>query len=46
MHDVVVNKKKKKGKVCIENVPPEEFLIARNAKSIPDAHLLTQKICN
>jgi hypothetical protein len=28
---------KKRGKVCIENVPPEEFLISRNAKSIDDA---------
>jgi hypothetical protein len=36
-HDVVVNRIKKRGKVSIENVPPEEFLIARNAKSIKDA---------
>ena len=43
MHDVVVNRVKKKGKVCIENVPPEEFLIARNAKSIPDAHFTAHR---
>ena len=43
MHDVVVNRIKKKGKVCIENVPPEEFLIARNAKSIPDAHFTAHR---
>tara|TARA_B100000282_G_scaffold273871_1_gene230109 strand:- start:4633 stop:6756 length:2124 start_codon:yes stop_codon:yes gene_type:complete len=43
MHDVVVNRVKKKGKVCVENVPPEEFLIARNAKSIPDAHFTAHR---
>ena len=43
MHDVVVNRVKKKGRVCIENVPPEEFLIARNAKSIPDAHFTAHR---
>ena len=43
LHDVVVNRIKKKGKVCIENVPPEEFLIARNAKSIADAHFTAHR---
>jgi hypothetical protein len=43
LHDVVVNKINKKGKVSIENIPPEEFLIARNAKSIADAHFTAQR---
>ena len=36
LHTVKVKKTKKTGKVCIENVPPEEFLISKGAKSICD----------
>lgn len=36
LHTVKVKKTKKSGKVCIENVPPEEFLISKGAKSICD----------
>ncbi len=36
LHTVKVKKTKKSGKVCIENVPPEEFLISKGAKSIED----------
>lgn len=36
-HDVQYRKKTEKGKVCIENVPPEEFLISRDAKNIGDS---------
>jgi hypothetical protein len=36
-HDVEYRKKKEAGKTCIENVPPEEFLISRRAKTIQDA---------
>ena len=43
MHDVVVNRMNKKGQVRIENVPPEEFLIARNAKTIEDAHFTAHR---
>jgi soluble cytochrome b562 len=32
LYDVVCKRTKKGGKVCIENVPPEEFLISRKAK--------------
>jgi hypothetical protein len=32
LFDVVCKRTKKGGKVCIENVPPEEFLISRKAK--------------
>lgn len=35
-HDVTVMTKKKVVKHCVENVPPEEFGIARNAKSVAD----------
>ena len=43
LHDVVVNRIYKKGKVKIENVPPEEFLISRTAKSISDAHFTAHR---
>lgn len=34
LHTVKVKKTKKSGKVCIENVPPEEFLISKYAKDV------------
>lgn len=36
LYDVSIRRVKKGGKVCIENVPPEEFLISKKAKSIKD----------
>ncbi len=39
-HDVVISRKSYVGKVKIENVPPEEFLISREAKAI-DYHGVT-----
>lgn len=36
LHTVKVKKTKRSGKVCIENVPPEEFLISKGAKDICD----------
>ena len=32
--DVVCKRVKKGGRVCVENVPPEEFLISRNANRL------------
>jgi len=40
LHDVVVRRKRTKGRVCIEPVPPEEFLIDREAKTIEDARFV------
>jgi hypothetical protein len=37
LHSVTLKRTKKVGKVCVENVPPEEFIISRRAKSIADA---------
>ena len=37
MHDVVVHRTSKDGRIVIDNVPPSEFLINREAKSIEDA---------
>jgi hypothetical protein len=32
-----------KGKICIETVPPEEFVVDREAKSAEDAHIIGQR---
>ncbi|NBX50391.1 hypothetical protein EBT25_10710, partial [bacterium] len=42
-HNVVVQKKKKSGKVTIENVPPEEFLISKNARTIADSPFVAHR---
>ena len=41
--NVVVQKKKKSGKVTIENVPPEEFLISKNARTIADSPFVAHR---
>ena len=40
LHDVTCKRAKKGGKICIENVPPEELLINRTAKNISDARFV------
>ena len=42
-HDCVVHKTISYGKVKIDPVPPEEFLIERRAKSIEDANFIAHK---
>jgi hypothetical protein len=42
-HDLTIKRQCKYGKLCIENVPPEEFLISREAKSIKEARYVGQK---
>ena len=39
-HDVVITRTTEKGRVCVVPVPPEEFLISRDARSIPDARFV------
>jgi len=43
-HDVIVKRSQYNGKVCIENVPPEEFLINREAKTIEDARFICHRV--
>lgn len=43
-HDVVVKRTTPSGKVRIENVPPEEFLINRYATSIEDARFVAHRV--
>ena len=42
-HNVIVQKRKKSGKVTIENVPPEEFLISKKAKTIADSPFVAHR---
>jgi hypothetical protein len=44
LYDVVCRRVKTDGCVCIENVPPEEFLIARNAKDIASAGFVAHRV--
>lgn len=37
LHDVVCKRKKRRAQVRIENIPPEEFLISRRAKTIAES---------
>ncbi len=43
-HDVVIRRTGKNGKVKIENVPPSEFLISREAKDIQDARFVCHRV--
>lgn len=44
LYDVTCKRVLDKGRVCVENVPPEEFLIARNAKTIADATFVGHRV--
>ena len=43
-HDVVIRRTGKNGKVKIENVPPSEFLISRESKTIQDARFVCHRV--
>lgn len=44
VYDVTCKRSKKGGKVTIENVPPEEFLISRKAKDIATASFVGHRV--
>jgi hypothetical protein len=44
LYDVSFKRSKKGGKLAIENVPPEEFLISREAKSIATARMTGHRV--
>ena len=44
LHDVVIARKIKKGKIIVENVPPSEFLISRESKEIQDARFVCHRV--
>ena len=43
MHSLKVNRKCELGKLMVESVPPEEFMVDRNAKSIDDAYVVAHR---
>ena len=44
MHDVVIKRNSYNGKIKIENVPPSEFLISREAKNLQDARFVCHRV--
>lgn len=43
LHHIKIKRYSNEGRVKIENVPPEEFLIQRNAKTIADANFVAHR---
>jgi len=43
-HDIVIKRKSYDGKIKVENVPPTEFLISREAKNIQDARFVCHRV--
>jgi len=43
MHSLKVNRKCELGKLMVESVPPEEFMVDRNAKNIEDAYVIAHR---
>ena len=44
LHDVVISRTNSRGKIKIENVPPSEFLIARESKDINDSRFVCHRV--
>jgi len=42
-HNVTIKRTKDKSRIKVENVPPEEFLISKNARTIDDAPFCAQR---
>lgn len=43
MHDIKVKRTVNKGKVVVENIPPEEFLISKRARTIEDSNFVAHR---
>ena len=43
-HNIVIHRKDYNGKIKIENVPPDEFLISREAKGIQNARFVCHRV--
>ena len=44
LYDITCKRTKTGGKLCVTNVPPEEFLISRDAKTIADARFVGHRV--
>jgi hypothetical protein len=43
IHDLKISRTMERGKMCIESVPPEEFFIDRNSRSIDDYYCVAHR---
>lgn len=43
IHDCKIQRKKVKGELCIESVPPEEFFVSSDARTMEDAYVVVHK---
>ena len=43
IHSAKISLQKEKGELCIESVPPEEFFISRDARTMKDAYLVAHR---
>jgi len=43
VHDLVVRKNQKSGRICIENIPPEEILVRRQTRSMRECKFIAQR---
>lgn len=43
MFDVTVKRVKKDGRICVAAIPPEEFLLSRNARSLEDSAIVSHR---
>ena len=44
LHDVVIKRMDRNGRIKIENIPPSEFLIARESKNIQEARFVCHRV--
>ena len=44
LHDVKITRTTKEGRICVENVPPEEMFVSKNAKSFYDAQFVGHRV--
>ena len=43
IHSVKLSRQKERGELCIESIPPEEFFINRDARSLDDAYITAHR---
>ena len=43
IHSAKISRQKEKGELCIESVPPEEFFISRDARTLKDAYVVAHR---
>jgi hypothetical protein len=44
LHDVTVRRQRSRGRIRVEAVPPEEFLISRGARTLDDADVVAHRV--